>query len=110
MKLYQKIIIFALAIVSFFSVNIVTANAQTVFQTSAKSALIMDADSGTIIYKHNENERLPIASMTKIMLLDIVFEQIEGGKLDLEDKITVSENASGMGGSQVFCKQISNIL
>ncbi len=102
MKLYQKIIIFALAIVSFFSVNIVTANAQTVFQTSAKSALIMDADSGTIIYKHNENERLPIASMTKIMLLDIVFEQIEGGKLDLEDKITVSENASGMGGSQVF--------
>lgn len=102
MKLYQKIIIFALAIVSFFSVNIVTANAQTVFQTSAKSALIMDADSGTIIYKHNENERLPIASMTKIMLLDIVFEQIEGGKLNLEDKITVSENASGMGGSQVF--------
>ena len=67
-----------------------------------KSAYLMDYDSGECIYKQNECERLPIASMCKVMTLTLVMDAIDSGKLTLDDMITVSDNASGMGGSQVF--------
>lgn len=67
-----------------------------------KSAYLMDSDSGECIYKQNECERLPIASMCKVMTLTLVMDAVNGGKLALDDSITVSDNASGMGGSQVF--------
>lgn len=67
-----------------------------------KSAYLMDSDSGECIYKQNECERLPIASMCKVMTLTLVMDAIDSGKLALDEMITVSENASGMGGSQVF--------
>ena len=69
---------------------------------SGKAAYVIDFDTGTCIFANNESQRLPIASMTKIMLLDIVFESIEKGDLRLDEKIIVSKKASGMGGSQVF--------
>lgn len=67
-----------------------------------KSAYLMDSNSGECIYKFNELERLPIASMCKVMTLTLVMDAIDCGKLALDDMITASENASGMGGSQVF--------
>ena len=67
-----------------------------------KSAYLMDSNSGECIYKQNECERLPIASMCKVMTLTLVMDAIDGGKLALDDMITASENAAGMGGSQVF--------
>ena len=67
-----------------------------------KSAYLMDSNSGECIYKQNECERLPIASMCKVMTLTLVMDAIGEGKLSFDDKITASENASGMGGSQVF--------
>lgn len=67
-----------------------------------KSAYLMDSNSGECIYKQNECERLPIASMCKVMTLTLVMDAVDSGKLALDDMITVSENASGMGGSQVF--------
>ncbi|MDE7440068.1 MAG: D-alanyl-D-alanine carboxypeptidase [Clostridia bacterium] len=67
-----------------------------------KSAYLMDYNSGECIYKQNECERLPIASMCKVMTLTLVMDAVDSGKLALEDMITVSDNASGMGGSQVF--------
>ncbi len=67
-----------------------------------KSAYLMDSESGECIYKQNECERLPIASMCKVMTLTLVLDAIDCGKLALDDMITVSENASSMGGSQVF--------
>lgn len=68
----------------------------------AKSVVLMDASSGTVLYSKNMNEALPPASVTKIMTLLLVFEAIDRGEIKYEDMVTVSENASSMGGSQVF--------
>lgn len=72
------------------------------FELSAKNVFVCDSNSQTVIYSKNENERRPIASMTKTMLLLLTFEQINQNKLNLNEEVTISENASGMGGSQVF--------
>ncbi len=69
---------------------------------NCKSAILMDKNSGKILYDYNSNNQVPIASVTKLMTILLTLEQVENGKLNLEDKITVSENASGMGGSQIF--------
>lgn len=68
----------------------------------AKASILIDAESGEILHAQNEFEHLPIASMTKIMTLLLAFEEIDSGKLTLQQDVLVSENASGMGGSQVF--------
>ncbi len=67
-----------------------------------KAAYLADADSGTVVYAKNERERLPIASMCKIMTLLLSFEAAESGAISYDEQITVSDNAAGMGGSQVF--------
>ena len=67
-----------------------------------KSAYLIDYNSGECIYKENETDRMPIASVCKVMTLTLCFDAISEGKLSLEDELTVSENAAGMGGSQVF--------
>jgi D-alanyl-D-alanine carboxypeptidase (penicillin-binding protein 5/6) len=77
-------------------------NASNDLHIRAKSAYLMEFGTGTQIYAQNENERLPIASMCKIMTLLLCFDAINEGNLDLEEMISVSENASAMGGSQVF--------
>ena len=69
---------------------------------NCKSAYLCDFNSGECIFKENETKRMPIASVCKVMTLTLCFEAIEAGKLSLTDKITVSERASSMGGSQVF--------
>lgn len=70
--------------------------------SNSKSAYLMDFESGECIYKENETERMPIASVCKVMTLTLVFDAINSGRFSLDDKVTVSENASGMGGSQVY--------
>lgn len=69
---------------------------------SAKSAILMDADSGTVIYEKNSNVQLPPASITKIMTMLLVMEAIDEGRLKLTDKVQTSEYAASMGGSQIF--------
>lgn len=69
---------------------------------SAKSYCLIDYDSGKILAKQNETERLQIASMCKIMTLNLIFDEIEKGALSFDESISVSETASGMGGSQIF--------
>lgn len=68
----------------------------------AKSAYVIDYDSGTVVYAKNETARLPIASMCKIMTLVLCFDEIERGNLALDETVRVSETAASMGGSQVF--------
>lgn len=68
----------------------------------AKSAYMIDSASKTAIYAENETERLPIASMCKIMTLILCFDEIERGTLTLDESVSVSERAASMGGSQVF--------
>jgi len=78
------------------------AEAATDFKSVGKSAYLMDYATGTVIYSRNENERLPIASMVKIMTALLTFEAIDRGEISLDDDVNISENASSMGGSQVF--------
>lgn len=70
--------------------------------TGCKAAYLMDFNSGECIYKQNETQRMPIASVCKVMTLTLCMDAINDGKLALDDMITVSDHASGMGGSQVF--------
>ncbi|MBE6673703.1 MAG: D-alanyl-D-alanine carboxypeptidase [Ruminococcaceae bacterium] len=74
----------------------------TSLDINVKSAVLMDANTGTVLYSKNMDESLPPASVTKIMTLLLVFEAIEKQALKFSDVLTVSENASSMGGSQVF--------
>lgn len=71
---------------------------------NAKSAIMIEATTGEILYKKNEKERLAPASMTKIMSLILIMENIESGKLKWNDIVVTSNYASSMGGSQVFLK------
>ena len=69
---------------------------------NATSAIIIEASTGTVIYNKNEHEKLAPASMTKMMGLLLIMEQIEKGNLKWDEMITASANASAMGGSQIF--------
>lgn len=68
----------------------------------AKSAILIDASSGRTFFEKDADKTLPIASITKVMTLNLIFDAVENGKLQLDEKITVSEAAAGMGGSQAF--------
>ncbi|MBC7764965.1 MAG: D-alanyl-D-alanine carboxypeptidase [Hyphomonadaceae bacterium] len=69
---------------------------------TAKSAILMDAGTGKVLFEQNPDERLPIASVTKIMTMLLVMEALDSGKIKYEDTVVASANACGMGGSQVF--------
>lgn len=69
---------------------------------NSRSAYLIDYATGEVLYERNADAKYPIASMVKIMTLSIVFDEIEAGRLSVDDVITVSEEAAGMGGSQMF--------
>lgn len=70
--------------------------------SNAKSAIMLEASTGKIIYEKNSEEKLPMASMTKMMTLLLIMENIEDGNLKWDEMITASEHAASMGGSQIF--------
>ena len=72
---------------------------------NAKSALLMEAGTGEILASQNENEKAPLASVTKIMTLLLVMEAIDDGRISVSDKVVISDFASSMGGSQVFLEE-----
>ncbi|MCL2674096.1 MAG: D-alanyl-D-alanine carboxypeptidase [Defluviitaleaceae bacterium] len=69
---------------------------------NAKSAIVMEASTGKILLEQNAHEKLPPASVTKVMTMLLIYEAIGDGKINLEDMVTVSAHAAGMGGSQIF--------
>jgi D-alanyl-D-alanine carboxypeptidase (penicillin-binding protein 5/6) len=69
---------------------------------NAKSAVLIDADTGTVIFDKNKDERLPPASITKIMTMLLVMEALDQGKITMTEKVRTSEYAASMGGSQIF--------
>jgi len=71
-------------------------------ELSCKSACLVDYASGEVLFAKNENEKRPVASMVKMMTILLALEDLEEGRIELSDKLTTSENAAGMGGSQVF--------
>lgn len=72
---------------------------------TAKAAVLMEADTGTIIYEKNATEQLSPASITKIMTLILIFDAIASGQITLQDEVTTSAYAKSMGGSQVFLEE-----
>lgn len=68
----------------------------------SKSAVLMDVSSGQVLYEKNCHEKLPPASVTKVMTMLLICEAIESGKIKINDEVTISENAASMGGSQIF--------
>ncbi|WP_078576935.1 D-alanyl-D-alanine carboxypeptidase family protein [Salipaludibacillus agaradhaerens] len=72
------------------------------FAEEATSAILMERDTGTVLFDKNSHERLPPASMTKIMTMLLIMEAIDDGRLNWEDKVRTSERAASMGGSQIF--------
>lgn len=72
------------------------------FDVPCQAAILIDEDSGTVLYEKNADESRPIASITKIMTLLLTFEALEAGKVSLSDIVPVSEHAYHMGGSQIW--------
>ena len=68
---------------------------------TAKSAILTSAD-GRVLFEKNADEKRPIASMTKIMTLNCIYDAVAEGKISLQDEVVVSRRAASMGGSQVF--------
>ena len=77
----------------------------TDLRLTSKSALLMEEDTGTILYEQNSHEALPPASVTKVMTLLLIYEGERDGKFDWTDTVQVSEHAASMGGSQVFLEE-----
>ena len=79
---------------------IVNANFET--DVNHKSSILVEYNTGKVLVDNNAHEKLPIASVTKLMTILLTLEEIDAGKINVNDKIVVSDNASGMGGSQIF--------
>ena len=70
--------------------------------SNAKSAILVEANSGTIIYEKNKDERLAVASLTKMMAQILILEAVESGNLKWDEEVKTSANAAGYGGSQIY--------
>ena len=69
---------------------------------NSESAIMLEVSTGKVIYEKNANQKLAPASMTKVMSMLLIMEAVDNGKLKLEDDVVISDNASSMGGSQIF--------
>ncbi len=69
---------------------------------NSKSAILMEASTGQVLYELNADEKLPIASVTKTMTMLLIMEALDSGKINYDDMVSTSEYAASMGGSQVF--------
>lgn len=96
----KKIVVLILALV----ILIPSVKADSL-SLDATSAILIDKASGKVLYEKNADEKLPMASMTKIMSMLLIMENINEGNLSYTDKVIISKNASGMGGSQVFLQE-----
>lgn len=84
------------------TVNISTVVKENNLSLNSKSAILMEATTGKIIFAKDENKKLPPASITKIMTMLLVIEAVESKKISFYDNVTASEHASSMGGSQIW--------
>lgn len=97
----KKILILLLL---FISIPLVKAEEVEDLAPNAKSAIMIEASTGEILFQKNKDEKLAPASMTKMMSMLLIMEEIENGNLKWDEMITASEKASSMGGSQIFLK------
>ncbi len=86
------------------SVEAKTVSANADFNFKSKSQILMEMSTGKVIYENNADEKSYPASVTKIMTVLLIMEAIDSGKISYDDKVTCSENAASMGGSQIWFK------
>ena len=100
----KKIVSFIMAmVIAIIPMNLSFANEEnTQLSVSSKSAILMDIGSGQILYEKNAHDKLPPASVTKVMTMLLICEALDSGKITLNDSVQISENAASMGGSQIF--------
>ncbi len=101
----MKKTILCLLLVCAVVVGIVTgqaAFAEEPVECKSRAVLMMDSGTGAVIYEKNPEKHLQIASMVKIMTLNVIFDEINAGNLTYDETITASDNAASMGGSQAF--------
>jgi len=96
----KKIICICCAV--FIMLSTVVYAESPVLNTTAKSVVLMEASTGTVLYENNPEEQLPIASVTKIMTMLLICEALDEGKITMDDMVPVSERAMSMGGSTMF--------
>lgn len=89
------------------SISIVNARVEpsehkTGMKVEAKAAVLMDAESGEVLFAQNAHKKLPPASVTKVMTMLLILEGCDSGKISLSDTVTISERAASMGGSQMY--------
>ncbi|KIL48989.1 D-alanyl-D-alanine carboxypeptidase [Jeotgalibacillus alimentarius] len=96
--------IFLFCLTLFICLHSQSSAAEPAFD-NIKSGILIDADSGMVIYDQNSSEKLPPASMTKIATLLLIMEEVNSGNLKWDDEVTTSSTAAGMGGSQIYLKE-----
>ncbi|WP_034600961.1 D-alanyl-D-alanine carboxypeptidase family protein [Clostridiisalibacter paucivorans] len=105
MKIFNnKYFIICVTIIILMNISIanIYAMESTPFELNCKSAILVDANTGKVIYEKDSHKKLEPASITKVMVLLLTMESIEQGKISLQDKVVISPYASSMGGSQVY--------
>ena len=102
MKRFRILIAIMLIMSSILTPSRVLADTEANLTISSNSAVLLEGSTGEIIFDKNKDEKLPPASITKIMTLLLIFEALESGKIKLTDEVSVSEYAASMGGSQVY--------
>lgn len=102
MKRIATIFLSMLLFASVLAPSTLAAEKRSELVDNVKSAILIDRDTGTVLYEKNSNEELPPASMTKIMTMLLIMEALDQGKLKIDEKIRTSEHAASMGGSQIF--------
>lgn len=100
----MKKVILILLVLSMFIVTNVKAETIKIAKNS-KSAIIIEESTGKILYEDNAHEKRAMASMTKIMTMLLIMENLDKGNIKLTDEVYISKNASGMGGSQIFIEE-----
>lgn len=98
----KKFILMLLIVTTLIGIFPTSVNAEENLIQNAKSGILIEAMTGQIIFEKNKDEKLAIASLTKMVAQILILEEIEKGNLGWDEKVTVSANASGMGGSQIY--------
>ncbi len=101
----KKILLMIMVVFLLFATIVSPVNAvfaETVEPYTAKAMYLVDFNTGEVLFEKNADDKLPVASIVKLMTILLTIEQIESEKLNISDEIVISENAAGMGGSQVF--------
>ncbi len=95
---FSFLLIFTLAVKPVFA----TEEKQKELSDDSRSAILIERDTGKVLYDKNSHEKLPPASMTKVMTMLLIMEALDSGQLSMDEKVRASDYAASMGGSQIF--------